>query len=86
MGASDFKLASMLAVQVLTVGILGYGLGMGAAASFGAMAAQRGNPPFLLPLELILGVFGLILMICLAAASLAIIKVSRLEPAIVFRG
>jgi putative ABC transport system permease protein len=86
MGASDFKLASMLVTQVMTVGILGYGLGMGAAASFGAMAAQRGNPPFLLPWELIVGVFGLILLICLAAASLAIIKVSRLEPAIVFRG
>lgn len=68
MGASDFKLASMLAVQVLTVGILGYGLGMGAAASFGAMAAQRGNPPFLLPLELILGVFGLILVLSFSSS------------------
>ncbi len=86
MGASDLKLATMLLVQVLTVGLLGYGLGMGAAATFGAVAAQRGNPPFLLPWQLVLGVLALILLICLASAALAIIKVRRLEPAIVFRG
>ena len=86
MGASDFKLASMLVVQVMTVGLIGYGLGMGAAAGFGAAAAQRGNPPFFLPWQLVAGVLAVILLICLAAASLAIIKVSRLEAAVVFRG
>ena len=86
MGASDFKLASMLVVQVLTVGLLGYGLGMGAASLFGMVAAKRGNPPFLLPWQLVVGVLALILLICLAAAALAILKVRRLEPAVVFRG
>jgi len=35
---------------------------------------------------LVAGVLAVILFICLAAASLAIIKVSRLEAAVVFRG
>ena len=86
MGASNLRLSTMLLVQVLTVGLIGYGLGMGIAAGFGAAAAARGNPPFYLPWQLLAGVLAVILLICLAAASLAIIKVARLEAAIVFRG
>ncbi len=86
MGAGDFKLAMMLVLQVMTVGLLGYGLGMGAASAFGAMAIKRGNPPFELPWQLMAAVLGLILIICLAAAALAVLKVRRLEPAVVFRG
>ena len=85
MGASDWLLSTMLLLQVLIVGLIGYGLGMLAAAGFGAGAAARGNPPFYLPWQLVLGVLALILLICTAAAALAILKVRRLEPAIVFR-
>lgn len=86
MGASDLLLAAMLIMQVLTVGLIGYGLGLGVASMFGAFAKFKGNPPFYLPWQLVAGVFGLILLICLAAALLAILKVRRLEPAVVFRG
>lgn len=86
MGASDDTLADMLLIQVATVGLLGYGLGLGAAASFGYVAAEKGQPPFSLPWQLIVGVLVLILLICFAAAMLAILKVRRLEPAVVFRG
>ena len=58
----------------------------GGASLFGEGALKRGNPPFFLPWQLIAGVFGLILFICLFAATLALIRVRRLEPAIVFRG
>lgn len=86
MGASDLTLALMLLLQVMSVGLLGYGMGVGAAASFGAVAAKRGNPPFMLPWELLGAVLVLILMICMGAAMLAILKVRRLEAAVVFRG
>jgi putative ABC transport system permease protein len=86
MGASNFKLGSMLIAQVMTVGLIGYGLGMGAASLFGALAAERGNPPFFLPWQLVAGVLAVILVICLLAAALAIVKVGRLEAAVVFRG
>lgn len=85
MGASDTKLATMLITQAATVGLIGYGLGMGAASAFGAAAAKRGNPPFLLTWQLIAAVLALILLICLAASALAILKIRRLEPAVVFR-
>ncbi len=86
MGASNSKLAAMLITQVMTVGLIGYGLGMGAASLFGALAAERGNPPFFLPWQLVAGVLAVILLICLLAAALAIVKVGRLEAAVVFRG
>ena len=86
MGASDGRLALMLLVQVFTVGAIGFGLGLGGASLFGEGALKRGNPPFFLPWQLIAGVFGLILFICLFAATLALLRVRRLEAAIVFRG
>ena len=86
MGASDGLIARMLLVQALTVGIIGYGLGIGLAALFGFAVLDRGMPPFALPYQLPLFTLVMILFICVFAALLAILKVRKLEPAIVFRG
>ena len=86
MGASDGLLARMLILQALTVGVLGYGIGTLLACGFGMGALKRGEPPFMMPWQLPAGVLGVILFICLCAAMLGILKVRRLEPAIVFRG
>jgi putative ABC transport system permease protein len=86
MGAGNGLLAGMLLVQALTVGIIGYGLGLGLTAVFGLAVAQSGQPPFkLVPLYLV-QTFGAVLVICVLAALFGIRKVARLEPAIVFRG
>ena len=76
----------MLLVQALTVGIIGYGLGIGLAALFGFAVLDKGMPPFALPYQLPLFTLVMILFICVFAALLAILKVRKLEPAIVFRG
>jgi putative ABC transport system permease protein len=86
MGASDGLLARMLLVQALTVGVIGYGLGIGLAALFGFAVMERGMPPFALPYQLPLFTLVMILLICIFAALLGIRKVRTLEPAIVFRG
>lgn len=86
MGASDGLLARMLLVQALTVGLIGYGLGIGLAAAFGYAVMDKGMPPFALPYQLPLFTLVMILFICIFAALLAILKVRKLEPAIVFRG
>jgi len=86
MGASDGLIARMLIVQALTVGIIGYGLGIGLAALFGFAVLDKGMPPFALPYQLPLFTLVMILFICVFAAFLAILKVRKLEPAIVFRG
>lgn len=86
MGASTWLLARMLLLQAFTVGLIGYGMGLGLTALFGFLVLPGGQPPFLLqPSSLLLTGVALV-VICSFAALLGIIKVARLEPAIVFRG
>jgi putative ABC transport system permease protein len=86
MGAGNGLLAGMLLFQAITVGVIGYGLGLGLTALFGLAVAQSGQPPFkLVPLYLVQTI-GAVLVICVLAALFGIRKVARLEPAIVFRG
>lgn len=86
MGASDGMLCRMLLLQAFTVGLIGYGCGIGLASAFGAVLLKREMPPFFMPWQLPLGVLGVVIVICGLAAALGIRKIKRLEPAIVFRG
>ncbi|EEF62572.1 ABC transporter permease [Pedosphaera parvula] len=86
MGASNWLLARMLMVQALTVGFIGYGLGVGLTVLFGLMVLKTGQPPFLLPYQLPLVTLVVILFICVFAALLGIRKIYKLEAAVVFRG
>ena len=85
MGASTATLARMILLQAFTVGITGYGIGIGLATVFGLLTAQEGQLPFLETWPLLLLVFVALLMICTLSALISIIKLARLEPAIVFR-
>ena len=86
MGASNGLLARMLILQAMTVGMIGYGLGVGLTALFGLAVLKSGQPPFLLPYQLPLFTFLVIVFICMFAALLGIRKIYKLEPAVVFRG
>jgi putative ABC transport system permease protein len=86
MGASDKVLARMVMLQTLTVGLIGYGCGVGLASLFGMIVLKKGMPPYFLPWQLPLITLGAILFICWLAASLGIRKIKSLEPAVVFRG
>jgi len=86
MGAADDVLARMVMLQTLTVGLIGYGCGVGLATLFGVVVLKKGMPPFFMPWQLPLITLGAILFICWLAASLGIRKIRNLEPAIVFRG
>ena len=86
MGAGNGLLAGMLLFQALTVGVIGYGIGLGLTALFGFAVSKAGQPPFkLVPLHLVQS-FGAVLVICVLAALFGIRRVAKLEPAIVFRG
>lgn len=85
MGASNGMLCLMLVVQAFTVGIIGYGIGLLGTAGFAFGALKNEQPPFYLPDFVPLAVLGVVLGICMLAALLGIWRVSRLEPAMVFR-
>ncbi len=85
MGASTWLLSRMLLLQAFTVGFIGYGIGIGLASLCGFMFLRKGQPPFIMPYQLPLATFGLIVLICTFAALIGIRRVAKLEAAIVFR-
>ena len=86
MGTGNFTIAGMLLVQALLVGVVGYGIGIGLTVMFGLAVLGKGMPPFLLPYQLPLAIFGIIMFICCCAALLGIRRIYKVEPAMVFRG
>ncbi|ULA64825.1 MAG: Putative ABC-type transport system, permease component [Nitrospira sp.] len=85
MGASTFTLARMILLQAFTVGLTGYGLGIGLATAFGFLTARSGGLPFAETWQLLLLVLIALLAICTFSALISIVKLARLEPAVVFR-
>ncbi len=85
MGADAWTLCRMLCLQAGFVGLVGYCVGLGLVSMLGRMALSSGRLPFLWPWQVPVIVLAVILFICGLAAVLGIIKVARLEPAVVFR-
>jgi putative ABC transport system permease protein len=85
MGAQNGTLLKMILLQAVTVGLIGYGLGVG-AASFIGFAASDSELAFRMPWQLLVVSGAAVALICTIAALLSIWKVVRLEPAIVFKG
>ncbi len=86
MGASNWTLARMVVLQAWTVGVIGYGIGLGLTVMFGQAVVKKGQPPFLMPYQLPLATFIIIMLICTISAIIGILKIRKVEPAIVFRG
>ncbi len=85
MGATNGRLVKMVFLQVLVVGLLGYGLGLGAASITGILFKQSGLA-FQMPWQIpVVGAFAIIIC-CLVAGLFSMIRVLRLEPAVVFKG
>jgi putative ABC transport system permease protein len=85
MGARTSTLAGMVLLQALTVGFIGYGLGVGLAAWFGNAVLKGGEPPFYLPWQVLAFSGGIILFICCFSAAIGMLKILRAEPAMVFK-
>ncbi len=85
MGVTNRTLCKMMIVQAITVGVMGYGFGIGLTGIFGWLVIYRGNPPFYLPVSLMIASFIAVMMICLFSVFLGIRKISSIEPAQVFR-
>lgn len=86
MGASNRLLYRMVTIQAFVVGLIGYGIGLGLAASFGIATLKTGQPPFYMPYQIPLFTLGMIIFICTLSAIIAIHRISKLETAEVFRG
>lgn len=84
MGAANGTVLRMLCIQVLVVGCVGYGLGLGGASVTGIFLA-RGGLAFQMPWAIPVVGAAAVLVCCLAAGCLGMIRVIRLEPSVVFK-
>lgn len=85
MGTSNWVLLRMILLQAVLVGSTGYGLGVGLTALFG-YSMRDTILAFRFPWQLLVFSGVGVSLICVFAALISILKVIRLEPAVVFKG
>jgi putative ABC transport system permease protein len=87
MGVSNQRIVGMILLQAATVGLLGYGIGIGLTALFFEYTNQITHLAGLhMVWQAMLGVAVAVLVIVVVAALLSVRRVLVLEPAVVFRG
>ncbi|MEI6730522.1 MAG: FtsX-like permease family protein [Pseudomonadota bacterium] len=85
MGVKNSMLLKMVLFQALTVGTIGYGIGVGFTSLFG-LKFNDSILAFLMPPSLLLFAAGGVFLIIAVAALLAIRQIIKTDPATVFRG
>ena len=84
MGAPNSYVYKVILTQAAISAVIGYCLGM-MVSVFVVHASQEGGAAILLPLPMAVGIFFLTLLMCTGAAVVSITKVTRLDPAMVFK-
>ena len=85
MGATNGYLYRVLIEQAVWSAVLGYGLAM-CISHFIVQASEKGGALILMPLSMKFGMLFLAVLMCITAALVSINKVTRIDPAMVFRG
>lgn len=86
MGARSRVLVRMVLLQALVVGLIGFGIGVGAAGAFSLLGRRPGSElAVLFPWQLLVGAFGATLVCIMLGSILSLRKVIALEPGIVFK-
>jgi putative ABC transport system permease protein len=85
MGAPNSYVYKVIIKQAAISAVIGYFLGM-IVSVFVVHASQKGGAAILMPMPMAIGMFFLTLTMCVGAALVSINKVTRLDPAMVFKG
>ena len=85
MGAGNLAIIKMVGLQAAWSGGIGYGIGVGGAAFTGFIFSKIGVA-FEMPWQVPAIGAGAILICCIGAAMFSLIRVLRLDPAVVFKG
>ncbi|HMO01382.1 MAG TPA: FtsX-like permease family protein [Oligoflexia bacterium] len=84
MGASNFLLLQMMALQAAVVGSVGFGIGSGIGSLF-YYVSRNSELAFRMPWQVPFIAASAVVIISLLAALLSLRKIATLEPAMVFR-
>ncbi|MEQ1730089.1 MAG: ABC transporter permease [Vicinamibacterales bacterium] len=85
MGANNSYLYRVIIEQAVASAVVGYVLAMGVSYVV-VKGSQSGGAAILVPMEMVIGMLGLTIVMCVGAALVSINKVTRLDPAMVFKG
>jgi len=85
MGATNGYLYRVIVQQAVISALVGYSLAM-VVSSFIVSGSVKGGAAILLPLPMAVGMLGVTIAMCTGAAIVSINKVTRLDPAMVFKG
>ena len=85
MGATNGYLYNVIVQQSLIAALAGYPLAM-LVSAFVVSGSAKGGAAILLPWQLAAALFVLTVVMCVSAALVSINKVTRLDPAMVFKG
>lgn len=85
MGATNRYLYGVIIMQAVISALIGYGFGM-VVSLFVVRGSAQGGAAILLPTPMAIGMLGVTLLMCIGAAIVSINKVTRLDPAMVFKG
>jgi putative ABC transport system permease protein len=85
MGAPNSYVYKVIMKQAAISAVIGYVLGM-IVSVFVVMGSQEGGAAILMPMPMAAGMFFLTLAMCIGAALVSINKVTRIDPAMVFKG
>jgi putative ABC transport system permease protein len=85
MGAPNSYVYKVIMEQAAISAVIGYVLGM-IVSVFVVQGSQKGGAAILMPLPMAVGMFFLTLTMCVGAALVSINKVTRIDPAMVFKG
>jgi putative ABC transport system permease protein len=85
MGASNWYLYKVIVQQAVISALIGYALGMAIGALL-VRGSRGGGAAILLPPAMVAGMLVLTVVMCVSAAIVSIRKVTRLDPALVFKG
>ncbi len=85
MGATNGYLYRVIIQQAVIAAVAGYALAM-AVSAFVVHGSAKGGAAILLPWPMAVGMLALTIVMCTGAALVSINKVTRLDPATVFKG
>ena len=85
MGAANSYVYKVIIEQAAISAVIGYVLGM-MVSMLVVRASQSGGAAILLPWQMGVGMFFLTMAMCVGAALVSISKVTRIDPAMVFKG
>ncbi len=85
MGASNGYIYRVIIKQATISGLIGYAIGMSVSLVV-SQGSLQGTTAIILPGAAIAGLLGLTMLMCIGASMVSINKITRIDPAMVFKG